>query len=65
MLLDLNTTKNKACAYKANIFHRIFEQTTVGKNNFSVILQHHCKVSIRVLPLYFTLNVKPIESQIK
>jgi hypothetical protein len=34
--LDQNITKKLASANKANIFYRIFEQTTVSKTNFSV-----------------------------
>jgi hypothetical protein len=34
--LDQNITQKLASAYEANIFYRIFEQTTVGKTSFSV-----------------------------
>jgi hypothetical protein len=32
MWLDQNLTELKACAYKANIFYRIFEQTICRQN---------------------------------
>jgi hypothetical protein len=34
--LDQNISQKLASAYEANIFYRIFEQTTVGKTSFSV-----------------------------
>jgi hypothetical protein len=34
--LDQNITQKLASAYEANIFYRIFEQTTVSERSFSV-----------------------------
>jgi hypothetical protein len=55
MWLDQNITRKVAFAYEANIFYRIFEETTVGKMSFSVspaALRLYYKVSKHFIVLF-------------
>jgi hypothetical protein len=56
-------SKTSFCLYKANIFYRIFEQTTVGKASVSVSPAVSWQSFGNVLPLHFTLSFSPSKAK--